>query len=39
MLYGVHYADLQAVEEDVQKRIVIRPLAHLHSEQYEVYAR
>jgi ribonuclease G len=39
MLYGVHYADLQAVDEDVQKRIVIRPLAHLHSEQYEVYAR
>ena len=39
MLYGAHFEDLKTVEEDVNKRIIIRPMAHLHAEHFEVYAK
>lgn len=39
MLYNEHYADLEAVEREVGKPVVIRPMGHYHAEQYEVFAR
>jgi ribonuclease G len=39
MLYGPHYVDLQAVEAELQRRVIVRPVAHFHPEHYEVQAR
>ena len=39
MFYGQRFADLEATEEAVGRRIVVRALGHYHPEQYEVYAR
>jgi ribonuclease G len=38
-LYGAHFVDLQAVEEELGRRVIVRPVAHLHPGQFEVYAR
>ena len=38
LLYGSRYADLEATEKELGKRIVVRALGHLHTEDYEVYA-
>ncbi|MEZ4319177.1 MAG: Rne/Rng family ribonuclease [Myxococcota bacterium] len=37
LLYGARYQDLEAIEKDLGKRIVVRALGHYHPEQYEVY--
>jgi ribonuclease G len=37
LLYGSRYQDLEAIERDIGKRIVVRALGHYHPEQYEVY--
>jgi ribonuclease G len=38
-LYGPYYADLEAVERQVNRKIVVRALAHFHPEQFEVYGK
>ncbi|MCB9686944.1 MAG: Rne/Rng family ribonuclease [Alphaproteobacteria bacterium] len=39
LLYGERFQDLEQIEAQTGRRIVIRALAHLHPEQFEVYAR
>lgn len=39
LLYGAHYDELEQVEEQLGKSVVVRALGHYHPEQYEVYAR
>ncbi len=39
LLYSDQYDDLAAVEAQVGKKIVVRPVPGFHPEQYEVYAR
>jgi len=39
MLYGEHYDDMIRTENDIGRRIVVRPLPYLHPEEFEVYAR
>ena len=39
LLYSDQYDDLLAVEEQVGKRVVVRPVLGFHPEQYEVQAR
>lgn len=39
MFYGAHYEDLTAVEDQIGRRIVVRPMGHFHPERFEVYAR
>jgi hypothetical protein len=39
LLYSDQYADLEATEQAVGKRLVIRAMPSYHCEQYEVYAR
>lgn len=39
LLYGAQFADVEAVERTINRRIVIRALGHYHPEQYEVYGR
>ncbi|TNE88320.1 MAG: Rne/Rng family ribonuclease [Deltaproteobacteria bacterium] len=39
MFYGPRFADLEATEETLGRRIIVRALGHYHPEQYEVYAR
>ena len=38
-LYGEHYADLEQLEGQLGRRVVIRALGHYHPEQFEVYTR
>lgn len=37
LLYGPRFQDLEAIERDVGKRIVVRAMGHYHPEQFEVY--
>ena len=39
MLYSEHYADLEQLEGQLGRRVVVRALGHYHPEQFEVYAR
>jgi ribonuclease G len=39
LLYGAHFSDLEVVEQEIGRRVVVRPVAHFNAEQYEVYAR
>ena len=39
LLYGAHWEDLQTIEGEIDRRIVVRPMGHFRPEQYEVYAR
>ncbi len=39
ILYGAQFTDLETVEKLVNRRIVVRALAHYHPEQYEVYGK
>lgn len=39
MLYGPRFTDLEAAEEALGRRIIVRALGHYHPEQYEVYAK
>ena len=39
LLFGEEYAVLEAVEARLGKRVVVRPLLHLHLEKYEVYSK
>jgi hypothetical protein len=39
LLYGEEYPVLEAVEARLGKRVVVRPLLHLHLEKYEVYSK
>jgi len=39
LLYGPQFSDLEGVEAEIGRQIVIRALGHYHPEQYEVYAR
>ena len=38
-LYGEHYSDLEQLEGQLGRRVVIRALGHYHPEQFEVYTR
>ena len=38
-LYGEHYGDLEQLEGQLGRRVVIRALGHYHPEQFEVYTR
>jgi ribonuclease G len=38
-LYSERFADLEQVEAQIGRRIVVRALGHFHPEQYEVYAQ
>ncbi len=39
LLYGAHITDLEAVERNINRKVVVRALAHFHPEQYEVYGK
>jgi ribonuclease G len=39
LLYGGHFSDLETVEGELGKRVVIRAHGHYHPEQFEVYGR
>ena len=39
MLYGEEFIVLEAVEQRLGKRVVVRAMQHLHPERYEVYAK
>jgi ribonuclease G len=39
LLYAERFPDLEQVEAQVGRRIVIRAMGHFHPEQYEVYSR
>ena len=39
LLYSAQYTDLEAIESEVGRRVVVRALAHYHPEQYEVYCQ
>jgi len=39
MLYGTQFPDLEGIESEIGRQIVVRALGHYHPEQYEVYAR
>jgi Ribonuclease G/E len=39
LLYAERFPDLEQIEGQIGRRIVIRALGHFHPEQYEVYAR
>jgi ribonuclease G len=38
-LYSERFADLEQIEAQIGRRIVVRALGHFHPEQYEVYAQ
>jgi ribonuclease G len=38
-LYGERFVDLENIEKDVGRRLVVRAHLHYHPEQFEVYAR
>lgn len=38
-LYSDRFADLEQIETQIGRRIVVRALGHFHPEQYEVYAQ
>jgi ribonuclease G len=38
-LYGAQFPDLEAMEKTINRRVVVRAMAHYHPEQYEIYAR
>ena len=39
LLYGEQFPDVEQVEAQIGRRIVVRALGHYHPEQYEVYSR
>ena len=39
LLYGEEYPVLEAVEQKLGKRVVVRALQHLHPEKFEVYSK
>lgn len=39
VLYGEHFDEVEQLESDIGKRVIVRAIAHYHAEQYEVYAR
>jgi ribonuclease G len=39
LLYGTQFPDLEEIERTINRRVVVRAMAHYHPEQYEVYAR
>jgi ribonuclease G len=39
LLYAERFPDLEQIEAQVGRRIVIRAMGHFHPEQYEVYSR
>jgi len=39
LLYGPQFNDLESVEAEIGRQVVIRAQSHFHPEQYEVYAR
>ncbi len=39
LFYSGHFGDLEGIEGDIGRPVVIRALGHYHPEQYEVYAR
>ena len=38
LLYGPRYQDLEAIEQALGKRVVVRAMPHFHPEHFEVYA-
>ncbi len=39
LMYGAHYEDLLDLEKQLERQVVVRPMAHFRPEQFEVYAR
>ena len=39
LLYGERYADLEQLEGQLGRRVVVRALGHYHPEQFEVYTK
>jgi ribonuclease G len=39
LLYSEHFADLEQLEGQLGRRVVVRALGHYHPEQFEVYTR
>ena len=39
LLYGAQFVDLEGIEQQIGRQIVVRALGHYHPEQFEVYAR
>ena len=39
LLYGDRFPDLEQIEGQIGRRVVIRAMGHFHPEQYEVYSR
>jgi hypothetical protein len=35
-LYDVHVGDMLRVEEQIGARLVVRPMAHFHPEQFDI---
>jgi len=39
LLYSGQFEDLEGIEAEIGRQVVVRALGHFHPEQYEVYAR
>ena len=38
-LYGEQFPDLEGLERQLGRRVIVRALGHYHPEQFEVYGR